>query len=56
MRFHIAMYWKVHREHEATMHALRQAALVNEEFRRKLNASRRDQATDLPGWPRRPLR
>ncbi|MFD2419052.1 TetR/AcrR family transcriptional regulator [Amycolatopsis pigmentata] len=49
VRFHVAVYWKVFHEHEATIRALRQASLVSEEFERKLNESVRRQITELAG-------
>ncbi|HVW44475.1 MAG TPA: TetR/AcrR family transcriptional regulator [Amycolatopsis sp.] len=36
VRFHVAAYWRIYRENEATMRALRQAALVSEDFTRTL--------------------
>jgi AcrR family transcriptional regulator len=36
IRWHVRAYWNFYRENAATMQALRQAAMVNEEFDRKL--------------------
>ncbi|WP_189080708.1 TetR/AcrR family transcriptional regulator [Mangrovihabitans endophyticus] len=47
IRYHVAAYWRVHREHRATMLALSQAALVNEEFAGTLRRFRRAQFDDL---------
>lgn len=47
IRYHVTAYWRVHREHAATMLALRQAALVNEDFARTLEQFRRAQLEDL---------
>lgn len=47
IRFHVAAYWRVHREHAATMLALRQAALVDENFARTLNEFRQAQLEDI---------
>ncbi|WP_446680261.1 TetR/AcrR family transcriptional regulator [Amycolatopsis acididurans] len=47
VRFHVRAYWKVYREHEATMRALRQAALVNEDFARALDAYSARQAAEI---------
>lgn len=49
VRFHIATYWQVFHDHEATMRALRQAALVNEDFERKLSESMNRQIAELAG-------
>jgi AcrR family transcriptional regulator len=47
IRFHVAVYWRVHHQHAATMLALRQAALVDENFARTLNEFRRAQLDDI---------
>jgi AcrR family transcriptional regulator len=47
IRFHVSAYWRVHREHAATMLALRQAALVDETFARTLSGFRRAQLDDI---------
>lgn len=49
IRFHVAGYWTFYRENAATMLALRQASLVNEEFARKLNQFTREQLSDIAG-------
>lgn len=49
IRYHIAAYWGFYRRHAATIRALRQAALVNEDFARKLTAFRRAQNEELTG-------
>lgn len=61
VRFHVAGYWKVAREHEATFRALRQAALVNEDFARVLAGASAQQAAEIadhldyvPNLPARP--
>jgi AcrR family transcriptional regulator len=61
VRFHVASYWGFYREHAATMLALRQASMVNEDFARKLSAFYKEQmaeifdhlsyVTRLPGKP-----
>jgi AcrR family transcriptional regulator len=45
--FHVAAYWRFYREHAATMHALRQASLINEDFARKLNQFTTETATEI---------
>ncbi|MFF3269809.1 TetR/AcrR family transcriptional regulator [Streptomyces chrestomyceticus] len=47
IRYHVASNWRVHREHAATMVALRQAALVSEDFTRTFDQFRRTQLEDL---------
>ncbi|MEU6478602.1 helix-turn-helix domain-containing protein [Streptomyces sp. NPDC047017] len=47
IRRHVAGYARVYREHAATMLALHQAALVDEDFARTLRAWRRTQFDDL---------
>ncbi|MEU6484879.1 TetR/AcrR family transcriptional regulator [Streptomyces sp. NPDC046887] len=49
VRHHVSAYWRVHRAHAPTMAALRQAALVSEEFAAVLDRFRRDQSGDLAG-------
>jgi len=49
VRFHVATFWTIYREHEPTMRALRQAALVSEDFTRLLievNAQRANEIAD----------
>lgn len=47
IRFHVAAYWRVYHEHAATMLALSQAALVDENFARTLREFRRAQFDDM---------
>jgi AcrR family transcriptional regulator len=47
IRYHVAVYWHVYREHAATFRALEQAALVNEDFARTLARFRRAQFDDI---------
>ena len=47
IRYHVAIYWRVYHEHAATMLALRQAALVDENFARTLREFRRAQFDDI---------
>ncbi|MEU2791380.1 TetR family transcriptional regulator [Streptomyces sp. NPDC007100] len=47
IRYHVAAHWRVHREHAATVLALRQAALVSEDFAHTLEQFRRRQLDDL---------
>ena len=47
IRYHVAVYWHVYHEHAATMLALRQAALVDENFDRTLREFRRAQFDDI---------
>ncbi|MEV5593118.1 TetR/AcrR family transcriptional regulator [Streptomyces sp. NPDC052496] len=47
IRYHVTAYWRVYQEHTATMVALRQAALVSEDFARTLEQWRRAQLDDL---------
>ncbi|GAB3583920.1 TetR/AcrR family transcriptional regulator [Amycolatopsis endophytica] len=49
IRFHIRAFWSFHREHTATMRALRQAALVNEDFARTLGEFSRAQSEEITG-------
>ncbi|NMO36849.1 TetR/AcrR family transcriptional regulator [Streptomyces sp. GMY01] len=49
IRDHVAGYARVYREHAATMLALQQAALVDENFARTLRHWRRTQFEDLRG-------
>jgi len=47
IRFHVASFWRVYREHAVTIRALRQAALVDEDFARTLREFRRAQFDDI---------
>ena len=47
IRYHVATYWRVYHEHSATMLALSQAALVDENFARTLREFRRTQFDDM---------
>jgi AcrR family transcriptional regulator len=47
IRYHVAIYWHVYRQHAATFRALEQAALVNEEFADTLRRFRRAQFADI---------
>lgn len=47
IRFHVAIYLDVYREHATTMRALSQAALVDEGFARTLREYRRAQFDDI---------
>jgi AcrR family transcriptional regulator len=47
IRFHVATYRRVFREHAATMLALSQAALVDEKFARRLDEFRSAQLDDI---------
>jgi len=47
IRYHVASYWRIYHEHAATMLALRQAALVDENFARRLREFRRAQFDDI---------
>ena len=47
VRYHVAVYWNVYQEHAATFLALRQAALVDENFARVLREFRRRQFDDI---------
>lgn len=47
IRFHLVAYWSFHRHHAATMQALNQAALVNQDFARRLQQFGRTQLDDL---------
>ncbi|HSZ39915.1 MAG TPA: TetR/AcrR family transcriptional regulator [Trebonia sp.] len=47
IRFHVASYWRVYHEHAATILALSQAALVDENFARTLRDFRRTQFDDM---------
>ncbi|AVH23239.1 TetR/AcrR family transcriptional regulator [Nocardia cyriacigeorgica] len=47
VRFHIAAYWKFAREHAVVLRAMGQAAIVNEEFARKLGRFGVEQRADV---------
>ncbi|RSN57327.1 TetR/AcrR family transcriptional regulator [Amycolatopsis sp. WAC 04182] len=47
VRWHVREYWNFHRENAATMLALRQAAMVSDEFARTYARFGADQAEDL---------
>jgi AcrR family transcriptional regulator len=47
VRWHVRHYWAFYREHAVTMQALRQAAMVNEDFARTLATFGASQAVDL---------
>lgn len=47
IRYHVAGFWRFYREHAATLRALRQAALINEDFAGKLNEFTRAQNEEL---------
>jgi AcrR family transcriptional regulator len=47
IRYHVASYWRFYHEHAATLLALRQAALVDENFARALREFRRAQFDDI---------
>jgi AcrR family transcriptional regulator len=47
IRYHVAGYWRVYHEHAATLRALSQAALVDENFARVLREFRRTQLDDI---------
>jgi AcrR family transcriptional regulator len=47
IRYHVAVYWRVYHEHAATVNALRQAALVDENFARVLREFQRTQFDDM---------
>lgn len=49
VRMHVAAYWNLYREHASTMLALRQAALVNEEFAGRLRRFTDEQLRDIAG-------
>jgi len=49
IRWHVRMYWTFYRENAATMQALRQAAMVSEEFARKLATFGASQQEDIRG-------
>jgi AcrR family transcriptional regulator len=61
IRYHVAISWRVYRDHAATFLALRQAALVDEnfartfrEFGRGQSDSLRDHLDDIPSLPASP--
>jgi len=47
IRYHVAIYWRVYHEHAATFLALRQAALVDENFARTYREFGRGQSDNL---------
>ncbi|OKI09549.1 TetR family transcriptional regulator [Streptomyces sp. CB02923] len=47
IRYHVTACWRVYRDHAPTMLALRQAALVSEDFARTFDQFRRAQLADL---------
>lgn len=47
VRYHVLTYWRVYHEHVATIQALRQAALVDEDFARTFREIGRRQADDI---------
>jgi AcrR family transcriptional regulator len=47
IRYHVASLWRIYHEHAATLHALSQAALVDENFARILREFRRTQLDDI---------
>ncbi|MGH3279045.1 MAG: hypothetical protein ACRDNW_07895, partial [Trebonia sp.] len=47
VRYHVAVFWRVYHEHIATLQALRQAALVDENFARAFREVGRRQASDI---------
>lgn len=49
IRYHVAVFWHVNHEHAPTMRALRQAALVDENFDRILRGFSRTQLDDIRG-------
>jgi AcrR family transcriptional regulator len=49
VRWHVRAYWRFLQEHAATMRALRQAALVNEDFATKLARFGTDEMADVRG-------
>jgi AcrR family transcriptional regulator len=49
VRWHVRAYWEYHRDNVATMLALRQAAMVNDDFARKLAQFGATQAADILG-------
>ncbi|WP_410656289.1 TetR/AcrR family transcriptional regulator [Amycolatopsis sp. lyj-112] len=49
VRWHVREYWNFHRDHAATMLALRQAAMVSDDFARTLARFGADQAADIIG-------
>lgn len=49
VRWHVAQYWTFYREHAGTMLALRQAALVNEDFGRLLANFTSGEQDDVTG-------
>ncbi len=49
IRWHVRAYWEFHRDNAATLLALRQAAMVNDDFARKLARFGADQVADIRG-------
>lgn len=49
VRWHVRVYWSFYREHSSTLVAVRQAALVNEEFARKLANFGAAEQADITG-------
>ncbi len=49
VRWHVEQYWAFYKEHAATMRALRQAAMVNDDFARTLASFGASQAADIAG-------
>jgi AcrR family transcriptional regulator len=47
IRYHVAIYWRVYHDHAATFLALRQAALVDENFARTYREFGRGQSDDI---------
>lgn len=47
VRWHVRSYWEFHRDNSATMLALRQASMVNDDFARKLAQFSDAQAADI---------
>jgi AcrR family transcriptional regulator len=47
VRYHVAIYWRFHAEQAATLLALRQAALVNEDFAARLTEYRTSQLAEI---------
>ncbi|MFE0027357.1 TetR/AcrR family transcriptional regulator [Amycolatopsis sp. NPDC059021] len=47
VRWHVAVYWRFYRENAPTMQALRQAAMVSDEFARTLARFGAEQQSDL---------
>ncbi|MDT7803081.1 MAG: hypothetical protein QOI78_6514 [Actinomycetota bacterium] len=49
VRWHVTQYWEFYKKHAATMRALNQAAMVNDDFARTLAGFGASQAADLAG-------